>query len=1580
MKMKDTMKRIIALILSVCLAVGMIPAVYGNPLTPEADIADYPTDTLIAPLSLFEEQEEQERDEAEGTAGNVEQDAETTEETAFPEADVPTPQVDDTPEPETAPAGGSGTVNVVLDPTGSAIESFLLITDDVISVTEGTVPEESGAWLKWSVKDFQGNTKAKSWANGSYSYENIDLSDCIYTFTGIDDTTRAGEIGFTVAGTAGASTVYLNMTGIGSNGQGYPNSSTPETVYFSNMTGSCIPVGAMNIKDYSSGFAGSLIYSKWNFFTSDYSGNDNSKKGAPFGGTSYMYLYEAKVAAESSGYHYTKVKNASELKENGKYIIVCELIENGQSRYMVLHPSTENSHDRRNAHTAQISDYPFFTAKTVTFVALEGAKNTDIADVTIGGVQYKVSISRSYVTTPKSNVHTLGVGKNKEKYLYDVPGYFTNENIVVESSTQNVAEVKIIKSHSNSESYANHHGGNGDGNGTSSGFRGDEIPLSDCLYTFTKAGDKWQIHSGDVYLTANFANLATGAGVPHSHTPDTFTISVDNTVGMDGLFNLRGANSKYLGFRRNNWGVFLTKSSVEDVSSAVGLTAQDCELLIFRPLKSGETEGYPDLPGYVRIKRVDELENNGKYLIGALYTDIRDNRYPDLELKPHYYFLYPCISGAQERTKHVVMANGLWTNGSSTLLFSGKNDGNTTFSFKAKTGSEPEAVGDTLGTYHVYVSDLPETANADSFKSKTGIANGCVINKLTISTGETYAIMPSFLEYAADDWYWVSSDDAVASVDENGVITANSTDGGLFGRVYVGVAKKNDTATRAIEVVVINTANNINPNIETRLVEFYTENMQETDVWYSWFERTENKERSERSYTPSYLRQIYEHEAMYVVLETTDGLGINFFAKAHEGYALTNMGATSSAANFLTITGSNAKDTKFFTENGAAGQNEIGIFGEDAVAAMVQDAMDNYGCSAAMGFSRNKNAGGSVASKISFISQRLPQLTKKVLGITRNGVENEIPDGYEDGIEVRKDDTVHFMINIRLWNSTKPSEETQIDPDIILYSNSQDSEYTELNNHPILKDLLPNATFSGYQFNPDYTVKLEAGGNRKVIKNDVSHRTVENPSNDLLDKDTSGNYIVDFTNESIDLDEVLKKYQSRWEFYAPQYAEEDTQQTNPIGYTLDLKFFVDYTVQGTENWYQTSSSFNGSCLENTAEFDYSFRSTFDTGRRNGAASAKAVLRVKVDNYLKYVNLSLDGSVGVNVYFKDDVTDLRYKHWKENCYVAIQLGGSVADTQRYISKTVRKMTGGGQTAILTVKDDSPDGTGTKREEYLRFSIPVAPQYMAEDIYVYIQDASGERLTDKMRLSVSEYAAAVLDASNESKLITEWQITGKQTYGSAVSNYQKLCDMLIAMLNYGAAVQDYLANGSTVAKYANSVLSEEQKNRPENPGIVIPDSERPAVNLNNHPQSAKFLGLSLVLRQGTTGIRVYFDPNGLDLSELMAQSQYIAQGASGTYYQFTFAQKIQQDSVGTYIQLNNISSHWLDNAYRVSIMHGNAESYVELTAMSYTYLLYKYGGEAGGDLKLKKMGAAMYLYNKAAETYFGTNTPGTAQTAV
>lgn len=341
--------------------------------------------------------------------------------------------------------------------------------------------------------------------------------------------------------------------------------------------------------------------------------------------------------------------------------------------------------------------------------------------------------------------------------------------------------------------------------------------------------------------------------------------------------------------------------------------------------------------------------------------------------------------------------------------------------------------GDT--TYHTkYSNNNKETSAYLNYQGK-----GKEITGLVITAGSDYDLDISSKFTGEVTWGTTNSD--YITVDADGVVTAKKpTDDDV--PVYVTATIGGQTY--AIPVRILESTKTESTTWDnTRVLDYYNNLEYNCTAYYSY--RLES------------LRELPQGTQIFIEHDrtATDDL-INFFATPDEGYALTYVNGTG-GEYFHTIRDETGKDfgSNFGGGNGNCNDtmtqsavstngnvwlhdqligytnNKIylGLSNEEYLKklhAMLMDAVEK-GCDGAFLWSRMEDASGiyscSIFSTLTFIAEKLPEMSKELTGVTTNGVYQP----YTEGMTVGVNDTLHYTIYVNVPTMVYETESVKID-------------------------------------------------------------------------------------------------------------------------------------------------------------------------------------------------------------------------------------------------------------------------------------------------------------------------------------------------------------------------------------------------------------------------------------------------------------------------------------------------------------------------------------------------------------------------
>ncbi|WP_461815719.1 sialidase family protein [Faecalimonas sp.] len=235
--------------------------------------------------------------------------------------------------------------------------------------------------------------------------------------------------------------------------------------------------------------------------------------------------------------------------------------------------------------------------------------------------------------------------------------------------------------------------------GTNAQFSGEKKKISSSLFTFDKKDNGKFVISAitekgeKVYLTPK---TATSANTPFTKTGADLTVTKEN----DGVFSFKqdgeGHSGGYLYFHKEAGKLYFDRN---------GSTHDNCKFSIY---KASQTAKDSEILGYVKVKDVSEIENNGQYLIGVKAADGKN------------YLLNP----SQETEKYAYVAKVTGN------LYEGQSEkAKTTITITGKAeGKTEETIGKT--TYYIIVKNEKE--------------------EITLKVGETYKISGKVVQVKGD--------------------------------------------------------------------------------------------------------------------------------------------------------------------------------------------------------------------------------------------------------------------------------------------------------------------------------------------------------------------------------------------------------------------------------------------------------------------------------------------------------------------------------------------------------------------------------------------------------------------------------------------------------------------------------------------------------------------------------------------------------------------------------------------------------------------------------------------------------------
>ncbi len=236
------------------------------------------------------------------------------------------------------------------------------------------------------------------------------------------------------------------------------------------------------------------------------------------------------------------------------------------------------------------------------------------------------------------------------------------------------------------------------------------------------------------------------------------------------------------------------------------------------------------------------------------------------------------------------------------------------------------------------------------FVGGSGESNGKKITKLNLTTGTSFDLNLSISGTAT----WSSADTSIATVNANGNVT-----GVAVGETVILATVGDNTYSIPVSVIQGTTSS-------ARLTDVFIPDIQDTIVYSNFNFESE-------------LKVVQAGELYYYQTPNNAAYVLDFFAAPINDYALTGVSATNTALNYHVIhTGDHVTlDTTSDGFYGSdTGNTQREVFSDDALGDTLKKAAA-LNCDAALGFTRRTNNTGGVSSNLSFVSEKLPTVTKE---------------------------------------------------------------------------------------------------------------------------------------------------------------------------------------------------------------------------------------------------------------------------------------------------------------------------------------------------------------------------------------------------------------------------------------------------------------------------------------------------------------------------------------------------------------------------------------------------------------------------
>lgn len=284
----------------------------------------------------------------------------------------------------------------------------------------------------------------------------------------------------------------------------------------------------------------------------------------------------------------------------------------------------------------------------------------------------------------------------------------------------------------------------------------------------------------------------------------------------------------------------------------------------------------------------------------------------------------------------------------------------------------------------VIVGGTRYTVNVEAAVHPIVNGDGAEVKKLTISTNLTYT-----LHVSGTTVTWSSADESIATVDENGTVTAKAA-----GTTEITCTIDGEKYT--IPVTVLDLGGNT--STDTQLCDIYVADVINCSVAYS-------------INASSDLVEAQSGEVIYLSYDLP--FCINFFGMHHSGYALTYMSSTNSNGYYYSLSSDQAAEEQAaYTTSGSAIPNQTAIWTNGEPLAMLETAIAK-GYHGTMGWTRGSGKTDNITSSLAFVAQSLPSMTKAIRSVT--GKDGTVRSADKDGNwGIKVNDTVTYEIKLTI--------------------------------------------------------------------------------------------------------------------------------------------------------------------------------------------------------------------------------------------------------------------------------------------------------------------------------------------------------------------------------------------------------------------------------------------------------------------------------------------------------------------------------------------------------------------------------------
>lgn len=439
----------------------------------------------------------------------------------------------------------------------------------------------------------------------------------------------------------------------------------------------------------------------------------------------------------TSNNQYSVIKYSKQVLWNGNYydMLIASHANNGSSRsngtltFMLMDPNDKQHHQVVMA-----------TQQQITYGQFEYSCLTELADGRIGllyeysadgkGLEFATfdveEISGFRVPDLERTMDIEMVRGDSRTFYSSVGQYDSNTNKAIADASFTVQKSSTGKL------------------GTDANFEGAQLPLTNALYTFTQTPDgNWYVSNMGVYLTIDDPQQPSTkdrVGLRINQIPGSSNFQLIRDDLNEALYMYRSGDTAYLFDRTTAYGASYGGESDDHYSGTL--------FELYRPAKVNEpTRPGDNVPGYIKINDIDNIEDGEQYLIGC-------------NINGSYYFLYPSL-GTTNRYANTIKSDKSYVDTGWYMTIDALDGGETTI-----------VCGNT--TYNIEVSDysreITGIVDYDPVIYTQGSENDITSVGSVIADGESHGEKKTTYRLL-DNNYEIIGISAIAGTDNNNPMT-----------------------------------------------------------------------------------------------------------------------------------------------------------------------------------------------------------------------------------------------------------------------------------------------------------------------------------------------------------------------------------------------------------------------------------------------------------------------------------------------------------------------------------------------------------------------------------------------------------------------------------------------------------------------------------------------------------------------------------------------------------------------------------------------------------------------------------------